>query len=325
MDAYSESEEAKAENVISVVKRGNTLCADGLITCKKPSTAVKRFFKAVKNWKTFDGWEAEILEEIEVGLYRLSLDLEAGRWWEIEEPTDGVFYFAISEIDADTEEEKEPEEEEPEEEKTTAEDAEERKENKKMTMYEVTYTVDEEKGIYSAFMLEAEDIETARAYAESLKENVIGVCIAPTRPKPGQSVLTVPADWTPEEEDAPAEESAAASEEDEIKERVNYFIDFINTCDFDPYNQDEYTEKDIRFYVNEYGRYDGARILITADLDKDIYYYIDTEKGAIYAEKDNRILYLDYYSEDAFYTLKNYYREMYKSIIKVNKENIINE
>ena len=87
----------ETDNFVAIVNRQNPFgdCkgADAIITCVKPATAVKRFFKAIDSVTDhFDGWEEGILELMENGEFAENEMEEAGWAWEVEN-LDGNFWY----------------------------------------------------------------------------------------------------------------------------------------------------------------------------------------------------------------------------------------
>ena len=87
----------ETDNFVAIVNRQNPFgdCkgADAIITCVKPSTAVKRFFKAIDSVTDhFEGWEEGILESIENGEFAENEMEDAGWAWEVEN-LDGNFWY----------------------------------------------------------------------------------------------------------------------------------------------------------------------------------------------------------------------------------------
>ena len=62
--------------------------------------------------------------------------------------------------------------------------------------YEITFTRPEWNGTYSANLVKAQSERQAIAYYTSEGYTVAGCCEPACRPKPGQPIVTIPADWT---------------------------------------------------------------------------------------------------------------------------------
>lgn len=65
-----------------------------------------------------------------------------------------------------------------------------------MNTYEITFTRSEWNGTYSANLVKAQSERQAIAYYTSKGYTVAGCNEPVCRPKPGQPIVTIPADWT---------------------------------------------------------------------------------------------------------------------------------
>ena len=96
-EAYYEINEHKPGNIVDVVESETHYCADLTTYCKKPSTAVRRFFAAVNGIKDYECWEEGMEESVESGYMSLKdtfWNEETGR-----EDFGGNYAFGIEELD----------------------------------------------------------------------------------------------------------------------------------------------------------------------------------------------------------------------------------
>jgi len=104
-DEFEKSQTAGQYEVVSIVKneKYNTLCADLMTDCKSYKTAIKRFFKSLKDYPMFGGWEEQLLESCENGIWSAKETDEngeyyAGGWHYTVEDNDGSFYICVNTI-----------------------------------------------------------------------------------------------------------------------------------------------------------------------------------------------------------------------------------
>lgn len=106
-----------------------------------------------------------------------------------------------------------------------------------MKTFRITFTSDPESGIYSANLVNAENVEQATAYFQSLGNyEIVGCTETNEEPKPGQPVHTVPEGW-----EAPEEEKATRTAEEVTADIIQYFKEneeVFNDCieELDSYN-----------------------------------------------------------------------------------------
>ena len=102
-DAFSDAEVSGQYELTTIVKnqKYNCLCADLMTDCKSYKTAIKRFFKSLKDYPEFDGWEEGLLESCENGVWEAKETDEngeyyAGGWHYTVEDNDGSFYICVN-------------------------------------------------------------------------------------------------------------------------------------------------------------------------------------------------------------------------------------
>lgn len=89
-----------------------------------------------------------------------------------------------------------------------------------MKTFEITFTRDQDSGIFSANIVHAASADQATAYYMEKGYTVIGCDETTSRPKPGQPVTIVPEDWkAPEEE----EETTTRTAEEITADIIAYF------------------------------------------------------------------------------------------------------
>ena len=67
-------------NILSIVHRRNSVCADMTTKCKNWKTAVKKFFDALADDKRFDGWRECVVESCENGCFSNKETDENSNW-----------------------------------------------------------------------------------------------------------------------------------------------------------------------------------------------------------------------------------------------------
>lgn len=104
-EAYENYRYAGCNNILSIVHRKNSVCADMTTKCKNWKTAVKKFFDALADDKRFDGWRECVVESCENGRFSEKETEETssgwnynGGWFYNVEENDGYYYVCVNSV-----------------------------------------------------------------------------------------------------------------------------------------------------------------------------------------------------------------------------------
>lgn len=92
-EAYENYRYRGCNNILSIVRRTNSVCADMTTKCKNWKTAVKKFFDAIAGDNRFDGWRECVIESCENGCFA---NRENGEWFYEVEENDGCYYVCVN-------------------------------------------------------------------------------------------------------------------------------------------------------------------------------------------------------------------------------------